>query len=188
MTVLLLAILSGGHPMTPPSDFVARRVTRTRVQTYAAPPAVVFPLHGPREEAEWAVGWSPEMIHPAAGGPPSRGTVFLTRHGGAEAVWILTRWDPAQGRVEYVHVSQGRDVTEIDIRVSGPEAGPTRVEVTYTWTGLSRAGNAFVEGQTEEAFARMIDEWQEELAHYIRTGRKLERHAVPETTAAGTVQ
>ncbi len=50
MTLLLLAILSGDD-MTPSTDFVARRVTRTRVQTYAAPPAAVFPLHGPLEEA-----------------------------------------------------------------------------------------------------------------------------------------
>jgi hypothetical protein len=182
VTLLLLAILSGGQ-MTPSTDFVAKRVTRTRAQTHAAAPSVVFPLHGPLEEALWAVGWHPEMIHPAAG-PPARGTIFVTRHGGAEAVWVLTRWDPAQGRVEYVHVSQGRDVTEIDIRVSGPEAGPTRVEVTYTWTGLSPEGNAFVEGQTEEAFGRMMDEWEEEMAHYLRTGRKLERPPAPPAATA----
>lgn len=169
--------------MTPPTDFVARRVTRTRLQTYAAPPAAVFPLHGPLEEAAWAVGWHPEMIHPADG-RADKGTVFVTRHGGAEAVWVLTTWDPRQGHVEYVHVSAGRDVTEIDIRVSGPEAGPTRVAVTYTWTALSPAGNAFVEGQTEESFGRMIDEWEEEMAHYLRTGRKLERHPAPPSTPA----
>jgi hypothetical protein len=186
MTLLLLAVLSGGD-MTPPSDFVARRVTRTRVQTYAAPPAVVFPLHGPLEEAAWAVGWHPEMIHPAGGAPAAEGAIFVTRHGGAEAVWVLTTWDPARGRVRYVHVSQGRDVTGIDIRISGPEAGPTRVEVAYTGTGLSPAGNAFVESWTEETFGRMMDEWQEEMGHYLRTGRKLERQAAPPATPALTV-
>ena len=165
--------------MTPSPHFVAKRVTLTRVQTYAAPPVVVFPLHGPLEEAAWAVGWDPEMIHPT-GGPATEGAVFVTRHGGAEAVWVLATWDPREGRVGYVHVTAGRDVTDIHIRVSGPEGGPTRVEVTYTWTALSPAGNAFAEAQTEESFRQMMDEWEEEMAHYLRTGRKLERHPVSE--------
>ncbi|HET8646930.1 MAG TPA: hypothetical protein VFO85_15655, partial [Vicinamibacteria bacterium] len=100
--------------MTMSSQSPGARAARTRIQTYGAPPAVVFPLHGPLEEAEWAVGWEPEMIHPAGGGPAVEGAIFLNRHGGAEAVWVLTTWDPASGRVRYVHVSGGRDVTEID--------------------------------------------------------------------------
>jgi hypothetical protein len=114
------------------------------------------------------------MIHPVSG-PAVEGAVFLTRHGGAEAVWTLATWDPGSGRIAYVHVTPDRDVTEIRIAVSGPPEGPSRVEVTYTWTGLSPEGNSFVEAQTEEAFGRMIDEWQEEMAHYLRTGRKLQR-------------
>ena len=162
--------------MTGSLPFVPKRVTRTRVQHYAAAPAVVFPLHGPMTEALWAVGWEPEMIHPADGALAA-GAVFLTRHGGAEAVWVNTAWDPKAGRVEYVHVSQDRDVTELRIRVSGPEQGPTEVEVTYTWTALSPAGNAFVEAQTEEDFLRWTGEWEEEMAHYLRTGRKLARQS-----------
>ena len=160
--------------MTPSPQFVARRVTRTRIQNYSPPPAVVFPLHGPLEEAKWAVGWEPEMIYPAAA-PADEGAIFVTRHGGAEAVWVNTMWDPQAGRVSYVHVSANRDVTEIRIAVSGPEQGPTRVEVTYTWTALSPAGNAFVEEQTEAFFAKRMGEWEEKMACYLRTGKKLER-------------
>ncbi len=152
--------------MAPISHFVSKRVSRTRVQTYAAPPAVVFPLHGFREEKAWAVGWEPEVIF-AARDAPAEGDVFLIRRGGAEEVWVVTIWDAPAGRAGYVHVTSGRDVTEIRIRVSGPEHGPSHVEVTYTWTGLSEAGNVFVEEQTAEAFHRSMNEWEEEMAHYL---------------------
>lgn len=156
------------------TPFVPARVTRTRIQTYAAPPAVLFPLHGPAEEAKWAVGWEPEIVHPGTA-PGERGAIFVTRHGGADAVWVNTVWNPPAGRIGYVHVSPERDVTEIAIVVSGPEHGPATVGVTYTWTALTPSGSDFVEAQTEERFGRMMAEWEEEMAHYLGTGRKLER-------------
>jgi hypothetical protein len=157
--------------------FVARRVTRTRHQEYAAPPAVVFPLHGFREEQAWAVGWEPEMVYPPDG-DPVEGAVFTVHRGGCDEIWELTTWDPAGGRAAYVHVTPGRDVTDLRIRVTGPELGPTHVEVVYTWTGLSPVGNAFVEAQTEDDFRQSMGEWEEEMAYYLRTGTKLERKAI----------
>ncbi len=163
--------------MTEIHPFVARRVRRTRHQTYAAPPAVVFPLQGFREEKLWSVGWEPEMVFPADGSP-SEGAVFLITRSGAEEVWVLTRWDPVARRAGYGHGTAGHDVTEIRISVSGPEQGPSHVDVTYTWTALSEAGNAFIEEQTEESFRAWMSEWEEEMAHYLGTGTKLERPQV----------
>jgi hypothetical protein len=160
--------------MAPVPGFVAKRVRRTRLQTYRASPAVVFPLHGFREEKLWAVGWEPEPLFPADG-PPGEGDVFLIRRGGVEEVWVLTTWNPGARCAGYVHVTPGRDVTQIRIRVSGPEQGPSHVEVTYTWTGLSEAGNAFVEEQSEAFFRGWMSEWEEEMAHYLDTGTRLER-------------
>jgi hypothetical protein len=154
--------------------FVAKRVMRTRIQMYPAPPAVVFPLHGFREEMAWAVGWEPDAIYPADG-TAVEGAVFAVHRSGAEEVWVLVEWDSQAGRAGYVHVTPARDVTEIRIHVSGPEQGPSRVEVTYTWTGLSADGNDFVERQTEEHFHAWMREWEEEMTHYLRTGRKLDR-------------
>jgi hypothetical protein len=158
--------------------FVAKRVVRTRMQMYPVPPAVVFPLHGFRDEQAWAVGWNPEMIYPADGAAVE-GAVFAVRRGGAEEVWVLVDWDPQALRAGYVHVTSARDVTEIRIRVSGPDSGPSRVEVTYTWTGLSSEGNEFVEQQTDEYFDEWMSDWEEEMAHYLRTGKKFERPAIP---------
>lgn len=90
---------------------------------------------------------------------------------------MLAEWDPAARFAHYVHTTAGRDVTDLRIRVSGPEAGPSRVEMTYAWTGLSAEGNRFVEAETEERFRGWMSEWEEEMSHYLRTGRKLERRA-----------
>lgn len=158
------------------SLFVAKRVSRTRVQHYDASPAVVYPLHWAIDELSWAVGWELEMVQPLSG-PPVEGAVFRTRQGGTEQVWVLTNWDPAAGRVDYVHFTAGHHVTEIHIHVSGPEQGPAQVVVTYTWIGLSPAGNDFVEAQTEESFGRWMGDWEEEMAHYLRNGTKLERQS-----------
>lgn len=116
------------------------------------------------------------MVYPPDGAP-TEGAVFTVSRDGAEETWVLTTWDPPARRVHYVHVTPGRDVTEIRIQVTGPEAGPSRVEVTYIWTGLSPAGNAFVERQTEQYFHAWMHEWEEEMSHYLSTGKKLVRAA-----------
>lgn len=154
--------------------FAASRVERVRILEFEAPPALVFPLHGFREEKAWAVGWEPQPVYPADG-TPGDGAVFLIRRQGVEEIWVLTRWDPEARIVSYVHVTPGRDVTDLRIRVTGPEDGPSRVEVAYAWTGLSDEGNAYVARQTEEDFRQWMGEWEEEMRHYLRTGRKLER-------------
>jgi hypothetical protein len=114
------------------------------------------------------------MVFPADGSP-HEGAVFLIRRADVEQVWVLIRWDSEARCADYVHVTSGHDVTEIRISVSGPEQGPAHVDVTYTWTGLSEAGNAFVDEQSEESFDTWMGEWEEEMAHYLRTGTKLER-------------
>jgi hypothetical protein len=168
-----------GH-MNESVPFVARRLTRKRHLEYAVPPAVVFPLHGFREELAWAVGWEPQMVFPLDG-EPAGGVVFTVRRGGCDEVWLLTTWDTNGGRAAYVRVTPGRDVTDVRIRVSGPELGPTHVDVVYMWTGLSADGNAFVEAHTEDGFSQWMDEWEEVMAHYLRAGMKLKQA----TTADG---
>lgn len=49
--------------------------------------------------------------------------------------WLLTTWDTNGGRAAYVRVTPDRDVTDVRISVSGPELGPTHVDVVCMWTG-----------------------------------------------------
>jgi hypothetical protein len=79
--------------------------------------ADVTPLFGPVREAEWAPGWSPRFIHPARA-LQREGAVFTTtRADGKDRFWLLTTYDPRNGRVEYVVMAPGFTVNEIKIRV-----------------------------------------------------------------------
>jgi hypothetical protein len=149
------------------------RLSRSYVQTLAAPPERVLPLLTPLGERYWAPGWEPELRWQP---PQGRvGTLFVIRHPGEpETVWLLDTFDPGAGHVHYLHLTPGSDVTEIDIQLRpGPEKG-TRAEVRYTWTALTEAGNAKLRRHTPEEFLHSMQSWERQLNHYLQTGKRLE--------------
>jgi hypothetical protein len=150
------------------------RLSRSYVQTLAAPPERVLPLLTPLGERSWAPGWEPELRWQPPHG--AVGTLFVIRHPGEpETVWLLDTFDPGAGHVHYLHLTPGSDVTEIDIQLHpGPEKG-TRAEVRYTWTALTEAGNAKVRRHTPEEFLHSMQSWERQLNHYLQTGKRLER-------------
>jgi hypothetical protein len=149
------------------------RLSRSYVQTLAAPPERVLPLLTPLGERCWAPGWEPELRWQPPDG--AVGTLFVIRHPGEpETVWLLDTFDPEAGHVHYLHLTPGSDVTEIDIQLHpGPEKG-TRAEVRYTWTALTEAGNAKVRRHTPEEFLHSMQSWERRLNHYLQTGTRLE--------------
>jgi hypothetical protein len=149
------------------------RLSRSYVQTLAAPPERVLPLLTPLGERSWAPGWEPELRWQPPHG--AVGTLFVIRHPGEpETVWLLDTFDPGAGHVHYLHLTPGSDVTEIDIQLHpGPEKG-TRAEVRYTWTALTEAGNAKVRRHTPEEFLHSMQSWERQLNHYLQTGKRLE--------------
>lgn len=119
-------------------------------------------------ERAWAPGWEPEILS----GGLQRGSVFRTVAQGRETVWIVTEYEPQQGRASYARIAQGSNMGLVDVRCSaaGPEA--SRISVTYTLTGLGPEGRSFVDGFLEEARYRgFIDEWREALTAYLGPGQ-----------------
>jgi hypothetical protein len=86
--------------------------------------------------------------------------VFTTAHGPAPAVWVVSRYEPGAGLIEYVAVAPGFRATTVLVQCARVSAGRTRVTVVYTLTGLDERGNAFVRHMTQENYARMIDGWE----------------------------
>ncbi|HWX25025.1 MAG TPA: hypothetical protein VN083_08290 [Vicinamibacteria bacterium] len=172
--VLGVAWVSLCGPSGRAQDRRAGQVIRSYVQTLAAAPSVVFPLLGPVEEARWAEGWAPELLSSEAG--IGEGTVFRTRHGGVETVWILTLWDPVLHRVGYAHVTAGSDVATLRIDLLGVGGGMTEARVTYIWTALSDQGAALIDRHTQERFESDMRDWETALNHYLKTGQRLEHH------------
>lgn len=114
----------------------------------------VTPLFGPVREAEWAAGWKPQFIHPA-NGAQQEGAVFTTKSSeGGERLWLLTTYDPNNGRVEYVVIVGGLTANEIKIRVVPDGTNRCRATVTYRHSALGPAGNGDV--------AKLDNQWAEQ--------------------------
>ena len=143
------------------------RSTHSFVQRLTGPSHEVFPLLCPVLEKEWAKGWDPLVVI-SRSGVAERDCVFTTRDDGREATWIVTEHDPVSHQVEMLKVIPGFTVTRL--RIGLRPAGPERCEadVTYTWTALSREGESFVAGRTEQAWATFMREWEDELNTYLR--------------------
>ncbi len=151
------------------------RVSHTYEQHLAAPPDRVLPLLTPLGERAWASGWDPQMRWEPPGG--GAGTLFVIGHPGEpDTVWLLDSWEPASGHVHYVHVTPGSDVTEIDIRLRPDGADRSIATVRYAWTALGPPGMTLIRSKTPEAYIHAMREWETELNHLLRTGRKLLPH------------
>jgi hypothetical protein len=166
------AVLAGMLAAAPPS--ASARASHAYVQHLRAPPERVMPLLTPLGERAWASDWAPEIrFEPPGGGP---GTIFVTRHAGQpDTVWLLESFDSRAGHVRYIHVTPGSDVTEIDIQLRAGPDRTTLAEVRYTWTSLGEPGDMLVRRKTPDAYAHFMRAWEEELNHYLTTGRPLQR-------------
>lgn len=160
-------------------QFQAKRITRSYRQTINASPDEVFPLICPVREAEWQEGWRYTMLF-SVSGLVERGAVFSTPGDREEdTVWIVTRHDPLERVVEFTRFTPGSRVCVLGIVVL--PHGPDRsfVDIEYTYTAIAPAGQAFIDGLTEEAFRSDVTFWERSMNHWLATGERL---AYPETS------
>jgi hypothetical protein len=132
--------------------------------TVRAPMGQVAPLFGADRERAWAPGWNPAFVFPAT---PSdvRGMVFQVAHGGMNAVWVNTDFDPEAGRVQYAYVIPDALVTLITIRLT-PQGDTTHVAVEYQRTALRDEAHADVQ-RLAERDRRSGPEWEEQINEYL---------------------
>lgn len=147
------------------------RVARSYVQRLTAPPARVFPLLCPVREADWIEGWDPIVVMTESG-VAEPGCVFVTRATPGDAIWIVTRHDPAAGAVEMVKISPGVTGSRLTIELEATSTG-CNARVTYEHTSLGPEGDAFVRGFTEAHYEQFMRDWESRLNHYLTTGERL---------------
>ncbi|MBI9083268.1 MAG: hypothetical protein JEZ11_06680 [Desulfobacterales bacterium] len=155
--------------------FTAKRAVWKYTQTIEAGPSDVFPLLCPVREAEWLDGWRYKMIY-SQSGVAEAGCVFTTPgQGEADTVWVISRHDQEKLRVEFARFTPENRVCTLGIQVE--DAGPKRsfVHIAYVYTGISDAGNRFIDGFTEERFLSAVRFWEDAMNHFLKTGEKLAR-------------
>jgi hypothetical protein len=139
------------------------RVARKYVQKLRAKPAAVFPLLCPVREKEWIEGWDPLTVYTSSGFA-ERDCVFTTGDVTPETIWVMTVCDLARLRIEIVKVTPGMTVGRLNISLSDDEAtGGTAAEVVYLYTALSKQGEGFVRGYSEEYFTEFMEYWERQL-------------------------
>ncbi len=144
------------------------RATHTYRQKLDAPPARVFPLLCPVREAEWADGWSPELII-SSSGVAERDCIFTTPDQHGQAIWYVTRHEPASWLVGMLKIVPGVTACRLEIQLS-ENGGGCFADVTYSYTSLGAAGDKFVASFTADYYQRLTLAWEKELNHFLKTG------------------
>jgi hypothetical protein len=112
----------------------------------------------------------------SASGLIEEGAVFTTSaEGEPDTVWVVSRHDPAAGRVEFTRVTPGSRTCLLKLAVSPRGHGRTCVEVSYAYTSLSRTGVEFLQAWADETFLEAMIFWERSMNHYLRTGGRLAR-------------
>ncbi len=157
LALAFVAAGAAGNTPTPPQS-------QTRSFHVAAPCRLAMPLFTAEGERAWAPGWEPEILS----GDGGRGSVFRTHAHGRETVWVVTDYQPEQGRASYARLAQGSNMGLVDVRCEDAPGG-SAVSVTYTLTGISPEGRAFVaEFMDAQAYTDFIREWEQAIAAHLK--------------------
>ena len=147
------------------------RATRTYTQHLIAESAAVFPLLCPVREADWIEGWDPTLVI-SSSGVAEPDCVFTTFAEPNDAIWYITRHEPAEGFVEMLKITP--NVTACRIRIQlRPCVGGSEAVITYSHTSLGPKGDEFVALFTDEFYCKFMRDWEPRINHYLRHGAAL---------------
>lgn len=146
--------------------FTARHEIVTHRISLPLPASEAIELFTPEGERLWIAEWNPRYFYPA-NGETLEGMVFTTGAGEELTYWTVVDCDLPGLRARYARVTPGSRSTMIDVRCHQAGEGQCEVEVTYTLTGLSEAGNAVIDSFVAE-YRAMIDGWREKILEHLQ--------------------
>jgi hypothetical protein len=152
----------------------AERIERSASFIVNAEIENTFPLFGPIREKEWAAGWEPQIIYSRSPKVEAH-MIFKTAASNPdekEYLWVVTQYRPADFFIEY-KVSTFQRIWFITVSCK-PQQEKTLVSVTYSYTGLTEAGNRINRQALEKMFADNLKDWEEAINYYLTTGKRLE--------------
>jgi hypothetical protein len=90
-----------------------------------------------------------------------------------ESIWTVSRYEPANGRIEFVIVDATTCVQKLDIRVVEAGEGSSDVHWTRTITSVTPQGDPIVDGLIGAEFDANMAALGAMLEHYCTTGEML---------------
>jgi hypothetical protein len=136
--------------------------------TVPLPPPDAMALFTPEGERSWAGkdGWNPH--YPSPSRTTGADTVFTTRHGGRQTIWVIVDHEP--DRIRYARVTRHRLAGTVEVRALSRTRAGTSVRVTYDLTALTDAATgelaAFAAGYHAE-----IDTWATDITDSLARRR-----------------
>jgi hypothetical protein len=114
-----------------------------------------FPLFSPLGEKSWVPKWNPELLFP----PDTKwdqGLIFTTEG----AVWVVAALDRTAHTVSYYRVEPERLVANVRVACRPEDDGRTEVEVSYTFVGLTDAGNETIGAMSDAEYTQKLVNWE----------------------------
>lgn len=149
-----------------------RRVRHTYTQNLVAPPEKVFPLLCPVREAEWVPNWDPRLVI-SDSGVGEKDCVFITEAAPQDAIWVITRHEEQAGKLEIIKVTVDHTVCKVEIALTATPTG-TSADISYGYTAIGPAGEAFLKEFTAEWYQRFMQDWEQALNHYLSTSQMIQ--------------
>ena len=109
----------------------------------------------------------------SASGVAEADCIFTTPGTPEETIWIITRHEPKQFRLEMAMVTPKRTVGKLEISLSAAGNNETAANIVYTHTSLGPEGDEFLKGFTHDWYKNFMKDWEAELNHFLLTGTKL---------------
>lgn len=146
-----------------------QRVAHTYTQRLYGNVAEVFPLLCPVRECDWVNGWDPREVITSSGFA-ERDCIFFTGPQENEAIWLVTEYEPPT-TIGFVKINPRETAARITIHLRA-DGERTLAEITYAYTALNAQGERVVREFTPEYYQSFMKEWENELNHYLLTGKK----------------
>ncbi len=149
------------------------RVKRTYIQTINSTPDKMFPLLCPVREVDWAVGWDPSLVITESGFVEKECT-FITMKENKNSYWVVSHHNPVKFEVEMYNVTPETTIGKLEIKLNEVD-GKTKTTVSYSYTSLGSEGDKFINEFTEEKYIGFMKDWEDEMNHYLLTGKILNK-------------
>lgn len=106
------------------------------------------------------------------------GAVFRTSSEGEEnTIWIVTKHGSSTYHVEFARFTPKARTWLLKIAVKPKGSHRSYVEITYTYTGVTLAGNDFIDHFTQGAFLDAVTFWEKSMNRFLETGMRLKNLA-----------
>ncbi len=141
-----------------------------------APCETVFPLLCPVKEVEWVPRWMPDTVI-SQSGVCEQDCIFVTPpetpSESGNAIWIVTKHDLANWKIEMYKVVPGHTISKLEISLLEAPGKSTTAHISYELTSIGPAGDAFMEDFTAEWYEQFMVEWEAQMNHYLKTGSRI---------------